>query len=96
MPKVKVDIFIPIGACACQFSSFMDKVFSVLVKYRKQVDFDVKSSFSEEARKYKIGSKGLVVNGTEIFPEHFNSSKLEAAIKRALEASESVVEAQKT
>lgn len=84
MSKVKVDIFIPVGACACQFARFMDKVFDVLVKYRDQVEFEIKSSFSDEAKKYKIGSKGVVINGTEVFPEHFKPNKLEEAIRQAL------------
>ena len=86
MSKVKVDIFIPMGSCACQFSAFMDRVFNVLTKYRNQVEFDIKSSQSEEAREYKIGSKGLVVNGTEKFSEHFKTEKLEKTIQAAIEA----------
>ncbi len=86
MSKVKVDIFIPMGSCACQFSAFMDRVFAVLTKYRDQVEFDVKPSFSDEARKFKIGSKGLVVNGSEVFPEFFNPESLEKAIENALKA----------
>lgn len=86
MSKVKVDIFIPMGSCACQFSAFMDRVFNVLTKYRNQVEFDVKSSFSEEARKFKIGSKGLVVNDSETFSEFFKPESLEKAIENALKA----------
>lgn len=88
MSKVKVDIFIPVGACACQFSRFMDKVFNVLMKYRDQVEFEIKSSFSEEAKNYKIGSKGVVVNGREVFPEHFRPDKLERAIEQAIKDNE--------
>ncbi len=91
MHKVKVDVFIPVGACACQFAHFMDKVFSVLVKYRDQVEFEIKSSFSEEAKKYKIGSKGVVVNGTEVFPEHFKPDKLEKVIEQIIKIKEEKV-----
>ncbi len=84
MSKVKVDIFIPVGACACQFARFMDKVFNVLMKYRDQVEFEIKSSSSDEAKKYKIGSKGVVVNGMEVFPEYFKPNKLEEAIRHAI------------
>ncbi|MBS7288108.1 MAG: hypothetical protein KIH01_05040 [Candidatus Freyarchaeota archaeon] len=84
MSRVKVDIFIPVGVCACQFAHFMDKVFNVLVKYRDQVEFEIKSSFSDEAKSYKIGSKGVVVNGTEVFSEYFKPDKLEKAIERAI------------
>lgn len=86
MSKVKIDIFIPIGSCACQFSAFMDRVFNVLTKYRNQVEFDIKSSQSEEAKEFKIGNKGLVINGSEKFSEHFKSEKLEKAILDAIEA----------
>ncbi|MEM1658602.1 MAG: hypothetical protein QXK94_06170 [Candidatus Jordarchaeales archaeon] len=82
--KVKVDIFIPVGACACQFAGFMDKVFNVLMKYRDKVEFEIKSSLSDEAKNYKIGSKGVVLNGVEVFTEHFKPDKLEKAIEQAI------------
>ncbi|MEM3587650.1 MAG: hypothetical protein QXO71_10065 [Candidatus Jordarchaeaceae archaeon] len=86
MPKVKVDIFIPLSACSCQFSAFMDRVFSVLTKYRDQVEFDIKDSASEEARELKLGSKGIVINGITKFSEYFKPASLEKAIEDAIKA----------
>nr|MDO8082602.1 hypothetical protein [Candidatus Freyarchaeota archaeon] len=93
MSKVKIDIFIPIGSCSCQFSAFMDRVFNVLTKYRNQVEFDIKSSSSEEARELNIGSKGLIVNRTEKFPEFFKPEKLEKAIQDAINATQEAIKA---
>ncbi|WXG43885.1 MAG: hypothetical protein WED04_07620 [Promethearchaeati archaeon SRVP18_Atabeyarchaeia-1] len=85
--KVRVEVFVPTGACACSWQSFMDKVWSVVLKFRGQVDFQVKQAFSDEALKYGLTStKAVVVNGGIKMTEFtFNAQKLEDAIRSEAE-----------
>ncbi|WXG46821.1 MAG: hypothetical protein WED05_09220 [Candidatus Atabeyarchaeum deiterrae] len=81
--KVKVEVFVPTGACACSWQSFMDKVWSVVLKFKDQVDFQVKQAFSDEALKYGLTStKAVVVNADIKMTEYtFDTQKLEDAIR---------------
>jgi hypothetical protein len=81
--KVKVEVFIPTGACACTWQSFMDKVWAIVLKFKDYVDFQVKPAFSDEALKYGLTStKAVVVNGSTKMSEYtFNAQRLEEAIR---------------
>jgi hypothetical protein len=65
--RLKVDIYVPLNACACQWEQFMNLVFSVLTKYNKYITFETKNLDSEEARKLNLHSNSVVVNGNQIF-----------------------------
>jgi hypothetical protein len=85
--KVKVEVFIPTGACACTWQAFMDKVWSVVLKFKDYVDFQVKPAFSDEALQYSLRStKAVVVNGNTKMSEYtFNAQKLEEVIRMEVE-----------
>ena len=48
--KLKVDIYVPLDACACEWDKFMNRVFVELTPYIKHIDFDTKNLNSEEAK----------------------------------------------
>ncbi|MBA7574422.1 hypothetical protein ES708_16228 [subsurface metagenome] len=61
--KLKVDIYVPLDACACVWDDFMNRMFEVLTPYMKKIDYDTKNLNSEEARKLKLHGNCVVVNG---------------------------------
>jgi hypothetical protein len=85
--KVKIEVFVPTDACACSWQSFMDKVWSVVLKFKDHIDFQVKQAFSDEALKYDLrSSKAVVVNGNMKMTEYtFNIQKLEGTIRSEVE-----------
>ncbi len=85
--KVKIEVFVPTGACACSWQNFMDKVWSVVLKFKDHIDFQVKQAFSDEALKYGLTStKAVVVNGNIKMTEYtFNTEWLESAIRSEVE-----------
>lgn len=85
--KVKVEVFIPTGSCACMWQSFMDKLWSVVLEFKDRIDFEVKPAFSDAALKYGLRStKAVVVNGSTKMSEFtFNAQKLEEAIRSEVE-----------
>jgi hypothetical protein len=61
--KLKVDIYVPLDACACVWDDFMNRMFEVLTPFMKNIDYNTKNLNSEEARKLKLYGNCVVVNG---------------------------------
>ena len=78
--KVKVEVFLPAGACGCTFARFMEKVWAVRVRNRDKIDFQVKNTDSPEADMYQILGMAVVVNGKIKLPPNFDEEELENAI----------------
>lgn len=73
--KLKVDIYVPLNVCACQWEKFMDLVFQVLTQYTKFVKFETKNLDSEEARKLNLHGKSVVIEGKEVVTTSFALKK---------------------
>ncbi|MHA1913473.1 MAG: hypothetical protein ACW986_09265 [Promethearchaeota archaeon] len=65
--KLKVDIYVPLDACACEWDKFMNRVFVELTPYIRHIDYDTKNLNSEEARNLNVRSKCIVVDGEKKF-----------------------------
>lgn len=73
--KLKVDIYVPLDACACEWDKFMNRVFIELTPYIKHIDYDTKNLNSEEARKLNLHNKCIVVDGGKKFSSSFTLKK---------------------
>lgn len=69
--KLKVDIYVPLDACACEWDKFMNRVFMELTPYIKYIDYDTKNLNSQEARNLNIRGKCIVVDGVKKFSSSF-------------------------
>ena len=69
--KLKVDIYVPLDACACEWDKFMNRIFIELTPYIKLIDYDTKNLNSEEARNLNIRGKCIVVDGEKRFTSSF-------------------------
>ncbi|MFX0080559.1 MAG: hypothetical protein ACFE94_02300 [Candidatus Hodarchaeota archaeon] len=69
--KLKVDIYVPLDACACEWDKFMNRVFIELTPYIKHIDYDTKNLNSEEARNLNLRNKCIVVDGEKKFSSSF-------------------------
>ena len=78
--KVKVEVFVPLGSCICNFAPLMEKVGQATAKYKDIIDVQVKSTKSSEASKYGIQDICIVVNGKIKLPSDFDEKALEDAI----------------
>jgi hypothetical protein len=70
--KLKVDIYVPLEACACQWENFMNSVFSALMPYKDRVDFQTKNLNSEKARELNLRGSSIVIDGEEIITSSYN------------------------
>jgi hypothetical protein len=61
MKKLKVTVFVPLSACACSYSHFMNKVMEIILPFRSQIEFDVLNIDSPEADKYKLFQIAVVL-----------------------------------
>lgn len=85
MDKICVKIFLPTRSCACSYADFVDKVDSVLRKYREHLDVRSISSYAPEAANYDLTySKGLVINEKRILGPLATESQMEDAIVKEL------------
>jgi hypothetical protein len=73
--KLKVEIFVPLDACACEWDKFMNRVFMELTPYIKHIDYDTINLNSDHARQLKLRSKSIVIEGKKIFTSSFALKK---------------------
>jgi len=69
--KLKVNIYVPLVVCACQWERFMNSVFTAMQPYVKKIKFQTKNLDSEEARKLNLRGNSVVVEEKEIFTSPF-------------------------
>jgi len=78
--KVKIEVFVPLGSCVCDFAPFMEKVGRVTSKFKDLVEVQMKSTKSSEASKYGIQGICVVVDRKNKLPLDFDEKELEDAI----------------
>ncbi|MFX0009501.1 MAG: hypothetical protein ACFE9R_04245 [Candidatus Hermodarchaeota archaeon] len=60
--KLKIDIYVPLDACACEWDKFMNRAFEAITPYIKYIKYDTKNLNSDEARKLNLHSNCIVVD----------------------------------
>ncbi len=73
--KLSVDVYVPLNACECVWSQFMNLVFSALSPYMKHIRFETKNLDSDEARKLNLNGNCVVVDGTKKYITSFALKK---------------------
>jgi len=73
--KLKVDIYVPLNVCSCQWEQFMNLVFTVFTKYNKFIKFETKSLDSEKARKLNLDGNSVVVDNKRVFTTSYALNK---------------------
>jgi len=80
--KVEIEVFVPMGSCACNFAPLMEKVGRVTSKFKDSVEVQTKSTKSPEASKYGVQDMCVVVDGAVKLSADFDETELEDAILR--------------
>ena len=80
--KVKIEVFVPLGSCVCDFAPFMERIGRVTSKYKDTTEIQMKSNKSPEASKYGVQDMGIVVNGRTKLSASFEEKELEDAISQ--------------
>ena len=75
LKKIKVDIYVPLDACACEWDKFMNRIFIELTPYIRFIDYDTKNLNSEEARNLNLHNKAVVIDGDKIFSSSLTLKK---------------------
>lgn len=73
--KLNVDIYVPLDACACEWSQFMNLIFSALTPYIKYIKHETKNLNSEEARQLGLHSKCIIVDGEKKYTTSYTLKK---------------------
>ncbi|MFX1442834.1 MAG: hypothetical protein ACFFHV_05420 [Promethearchaeota archaeon] len=73
--KLNVDIYVPLDACACEWSQFMNLIFSALTPYIKYIKHETKNLNSEEARQLGLRSKCVLVDGEKKYTTSYALKK---------------------
>jgi len=81
--KVKVEVFVPLGSCVCDFAPLMEKVGHITSKFKDLVEVQMKSTKSSEASKYGVHDMCVVVNEKIKLPSDFDEKELEDAILKS-------------
>ena len=78
--KLKVEVFVPFGVCACSFGPLMRKVAEVTSNFKELVEVQMRSTTSKEAILYSIDDSCVIVGGTVKLRPNFEAKELEEAI----------------
>jgi hypothetical protein len=81
--RVKVEVFVPLGSCVCDFAPFMEKVGRVTSKLKDLVEVQIKSTKSVEASKYGVQDTCIVIDGKIRLSSNFDEKKLEDTILKS-------------
>ena len=81
---MKIEVFVPLGSCVCDFAPFMEKVGRATAKFKDLVEIETKSIKSKEASKYRIQDTCIVIEGEVKFSVDFDEKELETAILEKL------------
>jgi len=73
--KLYVDVYVPLNACECVWSQFMNLVFSALAPYMKHIKFETKNLDSEEARKLNLTGNCVIIDGKKKYITSFALKK---------------------
>ena len=73
--KLYIDVFVPLNACECVWSQFMNLVFTALAPYMKHIKFETKNLDSEEARKLNLTGNCVIIDGKKKFTTSFALKK---------------------
>ena len=71
----KVEVFSPAGACGCSFANWIDKVWSILMNHKDEIEIVSLTSDSPRAKELGVGGRTVVVNG-EVTPVFLLEQKL--------------------
>lgn len=80
--KLKVDIFVPLQICSCQWENFMNQVFEVLTPYMKYIEHETKSLHSDEAGKMNLFNKCVIIEGEKVQSVYALKKKLPEMLKK--------------
>ena len=84
--KVKIEVFIPLGSCVCNFAPFIEKIGRVTSRFKDLTQVQMKSNKSSEACKYGVQDMGIVINGKIKLSASFEEKELEDAISQEEES----------
>ena len=84
---VKVEVFVPLGSCVCNFAPLVEKVGNVTSKYKDLVEVQTKSTKSSEALRYGVRGMCVIVNGETKLRSDFDEKELEDAILQSNQTS---------
>jgi len=59
--KLKIFVFVPLSACGCNFSKFMDRTFVEFMPYNDLLDVQVKDIQGIEANSFLLFNNSVVV-----------------------------------
>jgi len=78
--RVKIEVFVPVGSCVCNYAPFMEKIGRITSRFKDAVEVQIKSNKSSEASEYGVQHMGVVVNGKIKLPADFEEQELQDAI----------------
>jgi len=80
--KVKIEVFVPLGSCVCNFAPFMEKIGRVTSRFKDVTEVQMKSNKSSEALKYGVQDMGIVINGRSSSPKVLKSKNFKTQYLR--------------
>ena len=59
--KLKIFVFVPLSACGCNYTKFMDRMFAEFIPYKEHLDIEVKDIQGIEADAFLLFNNSVVI-----------------------------------
>ena len=63
LDKLKVEVYVPLNTCFCEWDKFINRVFIEITPYIKYIEHETKNLHSPEARSLNLRNKCVVIDG---------------------------------
>ncbi len=73
--KLNVEIYVPMDACACEWSQFMDLMFTAITPFIQLIKHETKNLNSEDAQRLNLRSKCVIVDGKKKYTTSYALKK---------------------
>lgn len=81
---MKIEVFVPLGSCVCNYAPLMEKVGRVTSKFKDLIEVQIKSTKSSEASRYGVQEICVVIDKSIKLSASSDEKELEDAILRRL------------
>jgi hypothetical protein len=59
--KLKIAVFVPLSACACVYSHYLDRVWEETIPYKEYIEFEVKDIRTSELDGFTLLQNSIII-----------------------------------
>jgi len=61
LEKLKIAVFVPLSACGCVYSHYLDRIWLEIIPYKEHIEFEVKDIRSSEGDDFNLLQNSIII-----------------------------------